>query len=328
MDELPEAGLEEAWERREPFVSLAPAAIARMLVPVFGPHPLVQVEPISAGRANTNYRVQVAGRDHPVVLRLYTRDPNACRRDQALYQLVSARVPVPDLLYADASCARSEHPYAVFGWVEGVSLATAVRAHPHAAGRAAGATLAAIGTYTFPHAGEFAPDLTVASGGVPFSGYIEHCLDAGAAAVLGEPLAGKVRDFVRRHAAYFPPAPRPAPLVHGDYKDGNLLLRPESDGWAVAAVLDWEFAFAGPPLFDLSILLRHSARLPSVFEQGVAAGYTGAGGTLPPEWKHTARLLDFANLCDFLRQPGHRPALVRESTALIEATLRTWDTLA
>lgn len=320
-------GIEAGWDRREAFVDLTAPELAAMLAPVFGACTLAAVEPLSGGLVNSNHRVQVAGASQPVVVRVYTRDADACSRDAALFRLVEDRVPVPELLWADAAGERS---YAVMSWVEGVSLTTALEDAPGEVGRAVGETLAAIGGHTFPRAGFFSADLTVTHAGdgvaVPFLEHIEHCLDTGAAARLGEPLATEVRAFVRRHARYLPAEPRPAALVHGDYKAGNILLHQTGGRWGVAAVLDWEFAFAGPPVFDLGILLRYARRLPVAFEQGVIAGFAAAGGALAPEWKRTIRLLDFVNLCDFLRTQGRSAALVDDVTGLITRTMRDWET--
>ena len=41
--------------------------------------------PLSGGLANTNYKVTLSGANEPVVLRVYTRDPDACERERALY---------------------------------------------------------------------------------------------------------------------------------------------------------------------------------------------------------------------------------------------------
>lgn len=41
-----------------------------------------------------------------------------------------------------------------------------------------------------------------------------------------------------------------AVLVHGDLHHANVLVRPAGRGWALAAVLDWDSAWAGPPDAD------------------------------------------------------------------------------
>ena len=51
-----------------------------------------------------------------------------------------------------------------------------------------------------------------------------------------------------------------ARLVHGDFGAANILVRQVQGAWQVAAVIDWEFAFAGTPLFDLGHFLRYERR--------------------------------------------------------------------
>ncbi|MEV4423284.1 phosphotransferase, partial [Patulibacter sp. NPDC049589] len=50
------------------------------------------------------------------------------------------------------------------------------------------------------------------------------------------------------------PVSGPATIVHGDYRIGNLMVRPD-DEQPVAAILDWELATIGDPLADLGYLV-------------------------------------------------------------------------
>jgi aminoglycoside phosphotransferase (APT) family kinase protein len=50
------------------------------------------------------------------------------------------------------------------------------------------------------------------------------------------------------------PAESAAAIVHSDYRIGNVVLAPEPPG-RVAAVLDWELAAVGDPLFDVAYFL-------------------------------------------------------------------------
>jgi len=87
-------------------------------------------------------------------------------------------------------------------------------------------------------------------------------------------------NWLREHA---PPAPRRT-LVHGDFRNGNLLV--DDDG--LVAVLDWELAHLGDPLQDLGYLTANVWRFGSPRPVGgfgeyseLFAGYTAAGGELP-----------------------------------------------
>ncbi len=320
--------MQDGWSRSGAHLELDKSALERLLRPALGPCAVSAFAPLSGGLANTNYRVMLAGSEEPVVVRLYTRDPTACAIEVALLRLVSGSVPVPRLLYAACD---AEPPYVVSSWVEGVKLEevlrTASAADTFAAGRAAGMTLAAIHTYTFEHAGFFGPALAIAEPLGPIRAACEGYVDARLSeehvrARLGAALAEQLAAMMDGCAPLLDTLPDRTTLIHGDYKPQNLLLRRDTAGhWETAAVLDWEFAFAGPPLFDIGQLLRYRAALPPEYTAGVLAGYTATGGTLPEEWSRLTRLLDLMNLLGFLERPEANAATVREVRGLIERTI-------
>ena len=63
---------------------------------------------------------------------------------------------------------------------------------------------------------------------------------------------GPLTDWLARDV---PESPPPA-VIHNDYKLNNLVLDPE-DLTGVRAVLDWEMATVGDPLFDLAVTLSY-----------------------------------------------------------------------
>jgi aminoglycoside phosphotransferase (APT) family kinase protein len=66
-----------------------------------------------------------------------------------------------------------------------------------------------------------------------------------------------VIDFAGRWLTDHVPASSPARLVHGDFRNGNLIID-EVDG--IVAVLDWELAHVGDPLRDLGWVCTRSWR--------------------------------------------------------------------
>ncbi len=326
--------MQEGWERRLPLVTLDARALATRIAAAFPHERITQTELLSGGLANTNYKVTLAGRDQPVVLRLYTRDPGACLREVALHRLVRDRLSVPDVLYADTA---ANPPFAVTTWIVGDKLdALLLQGNDEAitsAALAVGTALAALGDFRFPRAGFFGPYLSIAEPLV--SGMRETCLryveealfTRGAAARLGASRAQHTWALLRDNASLLDAADGDPQLVHGDYKAQNLLVRPASSGWELAAALDWEFAFAATPLFDLAILLRYAERLPSAFAAGVIAGYTGAGRALPAEWRRIAKLLDLMNLCDFAARAEPQGATLADVASLLDATYAAWPAL-
>jgi aminoglycoside phosphotransferase (APT) family kinase protein len=79
------------------------------------------------------------------------------------------------------------------------------------------------------------------------------------------------------------PPERPLALVHGDFRNGNLIVEPNH---GVAAVLDWELAHVGDPMRDLGWLMTRSWRFGSDKAVGgfgeaddLFAGYESVSGT-------------------------------------------------
>ncbi|HEX6709432.1 MAG TPA: phosphotransferase family protein [Rubrobacter sp.] len=65
----------------------------------------------------------------------------------------------------------------------------------------------------------------------------------------------EVEPLTKWLASDVPESPPPA-IIHNDYKLNNLVLNPE-DLTEVRAVLDWEMATVGDPLFDLAVSLSY-----------------------------------------------------------------------
>ncbi len=327
--------MEAGWDRAE-HVHLSREQVVDLMAPVLPATAVGDYELLASGRANTNYRIQTTGSD--LVLRLFTRDRDACARETAILGLAGSLVPAPVVLHASPDPDGDTPPYVIETWLEGQRPDAVIEADPalaRAVGVALGRAAASISTQTFGHSGFLtaAPSLRVGASLPGFEAYIVACFEEqGGAARTGEAFAKRVVSFVRENLAYIPSDLDGVSLVHGDFKPSNLLVDPD-DGH-LTGVLDWEFAFAGSPLFDLATLLRESAGLPREFELGVVEGYEAAGKRLPLHWRRTARLLDLANLCTFLTDSaGHGTSVgggqrVHDVRDAIERTMRDWESLA
>ncbi|MFJ9174380.1 phosphotransferase family protein [Streptomyces sp. NPDC102360] len=105
-------------------------------------------------------------------------------------------------------------------------------------------------------------------------------------------------------ADHRPPTVRPARVVHGDFRNGNLMI----DETGVRAVLDWELAHLGDPVEDLGWLCVKAWRFGSAEPVGgfgpreeLLAGYAEIAGARPSEdelhWWELYGTLRWAVLC-------------------------------
>jgi Ser/Thr protein kinase RdoA (MazF antagonist) len=331
---------EENWERRRPWVELEVDELAAICGHTLGREDVVGAELLSGGKCNTNIRVELSDASS-VVVRVYERDADACRRDEVITELVRPAVPAPQMLAAVSEPANvlpeplsrklDGRPIGVFEWAEGVEpYRVFERGEADACGQVAfelGATLAAIArARRFEDHGLLDADLGYRRRfeGIraSFVDFIDWSLEEGRAGErLGAELAGRLSRYAHERASMLDALEGDHGLVHGDYKLSNLLVRSDGEQWRVSAVLDWEFALAGSPLFDIAILLRHRACWPEGRVEAFAEGFVTHGGTLPPRWREIARLVDLMNLCGFLNASGQRKQTFAAVRELIEATV-------
>lgn len=250
------------------------------------------------------------------VLRRYLHH-NTCAIEMALADRLRNVAPVAEVVAADPHGATAGQPVMLSRFMPGVLLSEALdtvsQDEAHQLGHTVGAALAAIGTITFPRPGFFSnPDLASGPDGVEptadLSAFVERCLRSGNAHRAFTPAE---RDTLLRHAE------RRAPLlttirgarqlVHADFNPKNLLTVRRNGKWVLTAILDWEFAFASSPLFDIGNMLRFAHELPPTYATGFTTGFGDAGGSLPEDWDQISHTLDLFALAGFLTRPPDHP---------------------
>jgi aminoglycoside phosphotransferase (APT) family kinase protein len=322
--------MRDAWTRATPILEIDAEAAEVLVAPVITGARVVEVAPVSGGLANTNLRIRLAGREAPLLLRLYQRAPAEAKKEWALHKLFAGRVPVPTILHAAESNPVTGGPYAVVEWIEGSHLGRvvptlAVDARAELA-RDIGRVLASIHAMTFPTSGFLDAELRVAQpidvGGDGLLGFLKLCLVDGAGGErLGPDLTAAALAFGAREGRRLEAWARPARLTHSDFNGSNVLVRETASGWRVAAVLDWEFAFAGSPYFDFGNLLRPPVGDLDGFAEAIAAGYRETGAAIPPDWRDLARIADLTAWADFLNRTDATPGVIADARRMIERTV-------
>ena len=295
-----------------------PPAITGWLGGPLGGQQITAAQRLAGGYSNDNCLITTAGGDQ-FVLRRYLR-ANRCAVEAALAQRLRGVVPVPEVIAADPDGRDAGEPVLLARFVAGLplghALAGASREDQADLGRQVGTALAAIGTIAFSRPGEFSgPGLVPDASGWPASlpEFVGRCLDDGRAAraLLSAAERASLRELARSSAPLADQVAGTSQLVHADFNAKNLLVSAGPDGWTVAAVLDWEFAFSGSPLIDVGNMLRFGEQVPPAFESGFVAGFRAAGGELPERWREISEALDLYALAEFLTRPPEHEFAVK-----------------
>ncbi|MEV6732991.1 phosphotransferase family protein [Streptomyces sp. NPDC051364] len=298
---------------------------------------LHEVDPLPGGFTNDMALLTAQPADAPgaerYVLRRYrpsgSRVPrNTCAVEIAVLGRAAARtVPVTAVVAADPHGRATGRPTLLYRFVDGTPLSEVLADGPvsgeaRALGRAVGAVLARIGRVRLPRPGVFgdsslvpAPDGAAPLGDLP--GFVDRCL---ATAAVDGPLSGTdaavLRALARRGPRALAAVAGERSLVHCDFNPKNVLVQRRAGQWAVAAVLDWELAFSGSPLFDVGNMLRFAHEYPPAFTVGFVEGFLGGNGRLPGDWLRLSRTLDLFALADILTAPPD-PAYFARARAVL-----------
>ena len=308
----------------------SPEAIDALLATLFPSRRILAAEALAEGVCNFNYKVVFGGGD-PVVLRVYGRDPTACQKEVDLLRHVGARVPVPEVLEAYPNGLGDVGPFLVTRFVEGITFrrlrATQdTQAIAEAAG-SIGETLAATGRFDFECRGQLGAGLSVdgpfLNGPNAVPEIVDRCLASPVLrSRLDEPTCDRAHRAVWARAADLSRLEDECRLVHRDFNNRNVLVRPERGRWRVAAVLDWEYAVSGSPLVDVGSFLRYETDDRPSREPHFSRGFERGGGRLPDDWRRLARFVDLVALCGLLTELDLPSALVPEVADLVRTAIR------
>lgn len=320
--------MREDWPRSKPGLDLDATIVEGLIGPLFPGCRITEMAPVAGGLTNTNVRLRLAGRTPPILLRFYQHGGDLAQKEMALCRMVEKQVQVPSFLHFAPENPVTGHAFAVMDWVEGMPLDTALPRLDHSAlarlGDAIGRTLAAIHGFAYEHFGFFNADLKVDApidlGRSGLVAYLHQCLVEGlGGARLGAELTAAVLAFAAREGHRVEEWQHKACLVHGDFNPSNILIRQRANGsaWEVAAIIDWEFAFAGAPGFDFGILLRPPLATSAPFIAALEQGYRAAGGDMPADWQRIARITDLFSFADVLHHPETSGAVVEDAKRVI-----------
>lgn len=233
----------------------------------------VAESPSPLGVSTSSVWALTAGGRRYVARQRLDGDARLALKEAYLSDLLRRRgVPAAEVLAVVAG----EHGVATLSpLLAGIRLDRAVASLPvddlQSAWRSTGEALRSAHGIVLPEAGEIVGDRVE-----PFPGGWARWVTDGLAddvewlrAALGGPAIG--RPFLDRVVVAAADALQRAPvrLIHNDALPQNVLVAPGPEGWRCTGWLDWEFARAADPLWDLARLdFRPAGLVPSAFYEG------------------------------------------------------------
>jgi aminoglycoside phosphotransferase (APT) family kinase protein len=318
------------WKVISPPPALPLATADALLEAWRGTSRVVSVEPLAGGIMNWNYGIQLSGSTERFVLRFYDRMPSSCAKEIRILALVRDDLPVPRVAHANVNGAHGYPPFCVLEFIDGISLRE-LRRRGDAKGVAdasydAGRLLPRLARHRFPRSGVLSADLEVQDGPLAGASLTEVVEQFVSSPLFRErvdsALLARILDLVQANAGRVPGPNVDVSLVHGDFNSPNILVRQDRGSWRVAAILDWEFAFAGPMLCDIGNMLRYERSGQPRYEPHFSRGLLGGGWNAPADWFLRARLADLPALCELLTRDDVPDAIVTELRDLLDATTR------
>ena len=322
-------GEKSGWRAANALSCPSVEEIQRLLSPWLASRRIIGIDRLQGGLMNRNCRLHLDASPKTAVLRIYDREASACAKEIKVLQRVAPDVPVPAVFYSEADPAGHIPPFAVLEFVEGVTLkdlnqtndADGIAEAAYSAGR----LLAQLGRHRFPASGLLTPQLTVDSsfldGSVTTSGLIELFARSPFFQRRVDPtLQERLMRAAHTWDECAPTGDEEARLVHGDFNRRNLIVKRGVKGWTIAAILDWEFAFAGPVSCDIGNFLRYEVPAQPRFEPFFSRGCRDGGLELPDGWLAAARMADLPALCDLLSRDALPEDVVAELLGLVTAT--------
>jgi aminoglycoside phosphotransferase (APT) family kinase protein len=318
------AAMKHKWIGSVVAPSLPSEALREIVATVLPGVELGQLQPLSGGFRNHNFRVQTAAGDQ--VLRVYQTLDRVAYKERRLAEVLQGKISTPAYVSLTEVGSRT---VALRTFVPGVPLHEVLLDPGQATfelGARLGEVLARIHALRFDRHGDLDQNLAVCE---PYSvqgeGLKHHVREQASGAMVrervGETLArgvvGVWQEFWRELSIWT----NDPSLTHGDFGPTNLLQLPDGS----VSVLDWEFGSSCSPAFDFGNLLRPPLEDAEAFQAGLASAYTRSGGYLPSEWQRLALLSDSVAWLQMVARQDCHELVIADARARLARTVEVFS---
>ncbi len=326
--------MRENWTRSDQQLTLSNSELELLLQPAFPRTRVLHSQPALGGLANTNIRVMLYDRKTPVMVRIFTRDASQAEKEFRINSAIHDAVPTPEFYHFSSENPVNGQPYVIMQWMDAPRLELVYQNLSQVElmqlAKSLGKVMQNIHHYKFPLTGMLDNRLKVTEpieiGAAGMLAFAQECLiEKNGRDHLSDEFTERIFGFVREYGPLLDEWKGAPCLTHSDFGGSNILVHDVGQGWEVASVLDWEFAFSGTPLFDFGNLLRPPLGSLDGFAEAIANSYRENGGELPNDWRRLIRLVDLCAWFDFLSRPNATTEVVADAKSVIADTINLFE---
>lgn len=315
------------WEKTRARVRLSDELFLGLLSTYYREKNAIKsVSIIEGGCSNINVLVHLNRSSDPVILRIHLQAPCSGYKEEKIASLLQGILPIPKYYHIGKALG---YTFSIIEYLPGQALSQLLlNSSPSDFSKIMFKVGQALGTCTsikFPSAGLFDHNLEITECASP-KHVVNFCLqcleDANVNSVLTREQKEKIKLIFTLYIDLLPTFAE-TNLVHADFDPANILVTEKNGEIEISGIIDWEFAFAGSPLWDVANMLRYAHQMPENFQVSFLQGLQSTDYHLPGTWQTTVHLLNITSLLDCLKRSDQKtqPKQIRDIKNLISHIL-------
>ena len=274
------------------------------------------VTPLVGGGTNLNLLITPTSNDDPLVFRAYSRGRSAQEREVEVLSALKSVVEAPEII-GTSSFGEEDTTYILYRYIDGVTFqqikeSGSLRDTAEAAA-AIGRALASLGTISAFALAKLSGVLEIKPRPV-FRHDSSLLLER-----LGQAETNRLLELVDAWSEAISYIYSESSLVHGDFNNRNTVLTNQDEGWIVSGLIDWEQAFFGSPLWDVSRFICYEDECQPLREPYFTDAYKTAGGHIPENWAALTRVLNALSAAESLARDDLQEHFIPDLCEIVSA---------
>lgn len=252
------------------------------------------IVPITAGMSTSNYIVEASNKKY--LLKIYPKNNDHSDIEIAAYKHAHNIIKVPEVLHFDNSKAIIDNTYAIFQYIDGLTLREYVSQNKGFLNNVIyeiGSMLGLLHGKEYTCTALLNVDLCIKKQITQFENQYEFFLDGMPGKHLNEIVKRDLGHFIDANRHLIERISEKNVFCHGDFIPSNILIDVYDTPWFI----DFEYCFSVPRYYDIGKLFRnrenYSQYIDDKIKSDFAEGYNAISqSALPEDWYKLSKIAD------------------------------------